>query len=83
MQNTTFLKWIRQIIDGDGAITFSIIALMAFGTLMVLSTEVGETSTTAMVMVYNVIKQIIYWVLGFGLRCTTRRFQRVVHLNMV
>ena len=83
MQNTTFLKWIRQIIDGDGAITFSIIALMAFGTLMVLSTEVGETSTTAMVMVYNVIKQIIYWVLGFGLILfgakffTFRRFSKV------
>ncbi len=67
MQNTTFLKRIRQIIDGDGMITLSIIGLMAFGTLMVLSTEVGETSTTAMVMVNNVIKQIIYWIIGFGL----------------
>lgn len=67
MQSTTFLKRIRKIIDGDSAITISIIALMAFGTLMVLSTEVGETSTTAMVMLYNVFKQIIYWILSFAL----------------
>ncbi len=65
MQSTTFLKRTRQFIDGDGAITVSIIALMAFGTLMVLSTEVGETSTSAMVMLHNVVKQIIYWVLSF------------------
>lgn len=61
-----FGKEIQSTISADKTITLCMLALMGFGTLMVLSTEVGETTTSAMVMVSNCLKQVIYWFLAFA-----------------
>lgn len=61
-----FGKEIQSTISADKTITLCMLALMGFGTLMVLSTEVGKTTTSAMVMVSNCLKQVIYWFLAFA-----------------
>ncbi len=85
MQKNKKLDRVRLIIEGDRPITISVIFLMIIGTVMVLSTEVGETSTTAMIMLNNVFKQFIYWIVAFALIglgsafFTFRRFARYQH----
>lgn len=61
------LSFIQLQPYSDGVITLMIFALMIFGTVMIVSTDVGETTSNQLAVVESLGKQIAY--LGVGYIC--------------
>ncbi|MBP3853603.1 MAG: FtsW/RodA/SpoVE family cell cycle protein [Erysipelotrichaceae bacterium] len=66
-KNKQPLSLIRLRSHSDGMITFLILVLMAFGSLMIVSTNVGQTVYNSNIVFTTTIRQLIIMSIGYGL----------------
>lgn len=67
------VQFLRRFIDtielrkySDVAINLSVFALILFGTFMIISTNVGQTTTNSTVVLTTMIKQIMFFIAAYG-----------------
>ncbi|MBB5182032.1 FtsW/RodA/SpoVE family cell cycle protein [Catenisphaera adipataccumulans] len=73
-KNRSLLRIIQLRPKSDGYITLSVLALMVFGSLMIVSTDMGETGTAPLVVLMNIVKQVIFMAVGYGVMCACSKW---------
>lgn len=55
--------------NSDGMITVAVLGLMIFGSIMIMSTDVGQTTTSVSGLFLGIVKQIVFVLLGYEAMC--------------
>lgn len=74
-----FISYIQLKPHSDPVITFIVIVLMLFGTIMITSTNAGETTTSMTGFFIDFVKQILFVVLGYLLMDF---FSKIFHFKL-